>query len=156
MQDHPGAPGSARQRNSGADGAAACGGAAVPGPKAWDHVRSRAAPMPLAPPGHLGPASADPAVPLSIALSPAHFSRRLQDVLRRVAATPRTFFTYPQSHPNTAENRTTHSQAPNRRPKVVDGTSFRFTARSPPAIIPVHDQHYACLLPQHTPERTPV
>ena len=30
MQDHPGAPGSARQRNPGTDGTAACGGAAVP------------------------------------------------------------------------------------------------------------------------------
>ena len=51
MQDHPGAPGSARQRNPGTDGPAACGGAAVPSPQAWDHVRSRAVPLhtPLAP-----------------------------------------------------------------------------------------------------------
>ena len=51
MQDHPGAPGSARQRNPGTDGTAACGGAAVPSPQAWDHVRSRAVPLhtPLAP-----------------------------------------------------------------------------------------------------------
>ena len=51
MQDHPGAPGNARQRNPGTDGTAACGGAAVPSPQAWDHVRSRAVPLhtPLAP-----------------------------------------------------------------------------------------------------------
>ena len=47
MQDYPGAPGSARQRNPGTDGPAACGGAAVPSPQAWDHVRSRAVPTPL-------------------------------------------------------------------------------------------------------------
>ena len=47
MQDHPGAPGSARQRNPGTDGPAACGGAAVPAPQAWDHVRSHAVPLPL-------------------------------------------------------------------------------------------------------------
>ena len=61
MQDHPGAPGSARQRNPGTAVPAACGGAAVrsqaPGhsrpravlmPKAPDHNRSGAAPMPKA------------------------------------------------------------------------------------------------------------
>ena len=67
MQDYPAAPGSARQRNPGTDGPAACGGAAVPAPQAWDrtwshavplhlplplaldHVRSGAASLPLAP-----------------------------------------------------------------------------------------------------------
>ena len=74
------APGSARQRQTGTDGPAACGGAAVPAPQAWDHVRSHAVPLhlplplapahvrsgaaslPLAPPGQPGPASADRSV----------------------------------------------------------------------------------------------
>ena len=47
MQDYPAAPGSARQRQTGTDGPAACGGAAVPAPQAWDHVRSHAVPVPL-------------------------------------------------------------------------------------------------------------
>ena len=47
MQDYPAAPGSARQRNPGTDGPAACGGAAVPAPQAWDHVRSHAVPLHL-------------------------------------------------------------------------------------------------------------
>ena len=47
MQDHPPAPGHARQRHPGTDGPAACGGAAGSSPQAWDHVRSRAVPLHL-------------------------------------------------------------------------------------------------------------
>ena len=71
MQDHPGAPGAARPGNTGTAVPAACGGAAVqspapghsrpratpmpmPMPKAPDHTRSSAAPLPKAP-GHDGP-----------------------------------------------------------------------------------------------------
>ena len=71
MQDHPGAPGSARQRNPGTDGTAACGGAAVPSPQAWDHVRSRAVPLhtPLAP-DHVRSGAVP--VPLPLPLAPNH------------------------------------------------------------------------------------
>ena len=71
MQDHPGAPGSARQRNTGTDGPAACGGAAVPSPQAWDHVRSRAVPLhtPLAP-GHSRPRATP--MPMPLPLAPNH------------------------------------------------------------------------------------
>ena len=119
MQDHPPAPGRARQRHPGTDGPAACGGAAGSAPQAWDHVRSRAVPLHLplalahvragaaslplalahvragavslllAPPGQPGPVSADRSVPRSTDLSPAYLRRRLQAVLRRIAATPR-------------------------------------------------------------------
>ena len=69
MQDYPAAPGSARQRNPGTDGPAACGGAAVPAPQAWDHVRSHAVPLhlplPLAP-AHVRSGAA------SLLLAPAH------------------------------------------------------------------------------------
>ena len=48
MQDYPGAPGIVRPGNPGTAVPAACGGAAVQSqPQAWDHVRSRAAPMPI-------------------------------------------------------------------------------------------------------------
>ena len=131
MQDYPGAPGSARQRNPGTDGPAACGGAAVPLPQAWDHVRSRAVPTPLplpsplVPPGHAGPAGADRSVPPTTALVPAHASRLLQDVLRRVAATPRTL-TYPV-HPA--------PPVPTRPPPATAGTGFprQHHPRAPPA-----------------------
>ena len=46
MQDHPGAPGSARPGNTGTAVPAACGGAAVQS-KASGHSRPRAAPMPM-------------------------------------------------------------------------------------------------------------
>ena len=71
MQDHPGAPGSARQRNPGTDGTAACGGAAVPSPQAWDHVRSRAVPLhtPLAP-DHVRSGAVP--LPLPLPLAPNH------------------------------------------------------------------------------------
>ena len=64
MQDHPRAPGNARQGTLGTDGPAACGGAAaqspalgptrpratpMPMPPAPDHNRSRATPMPMPP-----------------------------------------------------------------------------------------------------------
>ena len=75
MQDHPGAPGSARQRNPGTDGTAACGGAAVPSPQAWDHVRSRAVPLhtPLAP-NHVrsGAVPVPVPLPLPLPLAPNH------------------------------------------------------------------------------------
>ena len=75
---------------------------ATPLPKALGLNRPRAASM--APPGHAdagcGPASAGPSVPLPTAPVPAHLSRLLQVVLRRVTATPRTL-TYPQSHSTT-------------------------------------------------------
>ena len=69
MQDHPGAPGSARQRNPGTDGPAACGGAAVPAPQAWDHVRSHAVPVPLPLPLALDHVRSGAA---SLPLAPAH------------------------------------------------------------------------------------
>ena len=77
MQDHPAAPGSARQRNSGTDGPAACGGAAVPAPQAWDHVRSHAVPLhlPLAL-AHVRAGAVSlplaPHGPVSLPLAPAH------------------------------------------------------------------------------------
>ena len=72
MQDHSGAPGSARPGNTGTAVPAACGGAAVQSqPQAWDHIRPRAVPMPMAPdhirssaapmlkaPGHIRPGAA--------------------------------------------------------------------------------------------------
>ena len=71
MQDHPGAPGSARQRNPGTDGPAACGGAAVPSPQAPDRLRSRAVPMPT--PMPLAPDHSRPgAAPTPMPLAPDH------------------------------------------------------------------------------------
>ena len=116
MQDHPRAPGNARQGNPGTDGPAACGGAAAqspapghtrpratpmptPMPKAPDHTRSRAAPMPMPNvPGHAdcGPARAGPSVPLLTIPWPAWVRRLLPAVLRRVAATPRTRPSHPR------------------------------------------------------------
>ena len=114
MQDHPRAPGTARQGTLGTDGPAACGGAAAqspaPGPtrpratpmptpmptsmpQAPDHARSCAAPMPMPNvPGHAdcGPARAGPHVPLLTIPWPAGVRRLLPAVLRRVAVTPRT------------------------------------------------------------------
>ena len=59
-------------------------------PQASGHVRPGA--MSMASPGHAdaggGPASASPSVPLPTAPVPAHASRLLQGVLRRVTATP--------------------------------------------------------------------
>ncbi len=159
MQDHPPAPGRARQRHPGTDGPAACGGAAGSSPQAWAHVRARAVPLhlplapahiragaaslPLAPahvragamslplalaharagaaslslalPGHPGPASADRSVLRSTDLSPAYLSRRLQAVLRRVAATLR----HPDCPPAHHLNR--HSHASRSRPPVATG-----------------------------------
>ena len=69
MQDYPAAPGSARQRNPGTDGPAACGGAAVPAPQAWDHVRSHAVPVPLPLPLALDHVRSGAA---SLPLAPAH------------------------------------------------------------------------------------
>ena len=112
------APGSARQRQTGTDGPAACGGAAVPAPQAWDHVRSHAVPLhlplplapahvrsgaaslPLAPPGQPGPASADRSVLRSTDLWPAPASRPLQAVLPRVPATSRHLDCPPAHHLN--------------------------------------------------------
>ena len=153
MQDYPGAPGSARPGNPGTAVPAACGGAAVQSqPQAWDHVRSRAAPMPMlmpkardhirsraasmpkAPPSHAacGPASAGPSVPLTTALVPAQMSRLLQVVLLRVPATPRTF-TYPQSHSTTHQ---VHPAllAPTRPPPATASTGFsrQRHSRAPP------------------------
>ena len=150
MQDHPGAPGSARQRNPGTDGPAACGGAAVPSPQAWDHVRSRAvplhtplapdhirsgaAPLPqapdhhrsraasMAPSGHAdcGLASAGPSVPLTTAPWPACVNRLLQELLPRVPATPLAL-TSPQSHSTTHQ---VHPAllVPTRPPPATAGT----------------------------------
>ena len=163
MQDYPGAPGSARPGNPGTAVPAACGGAAVQSqPQAWDHVRSRAAPMPMpmapdhvrsraaslsqapdhhwsraasmASPGHAacGPASAGPSVPLTTAPVPARVSRLLQVGLPRVPATPRTF-TYPQSHSATHQ---VHPAllAPTRPPPATAGTgcSRQRHSRAPP------------------------
>ena len=108
MQDHPKAPGNARQGTPGTDGPAACGGAAaqspapghtrpratptpMPMPKARNHARSRAAPMPMPNvPGHAdrGPVRAGPSVPLPTIPWPAWVRRLLPEVLRRVAVTP--------------------------------------------------------------------
>ena len=112
MQDHPKAPGNARQGTPGTDGPAACGGAAaqspapghtrpratpmpmpMPMPKARNHARSRAAPMPMPNvPGHAdrGLVRAGPSVPLPTIPWPAWVRRLLPEVLRRVAVTPRT------------------------------------------------------------------
>ena len=162
MQDHPGAPGSARQRNPGTDGTAACGGAAVPSPQAWDHVRSRAVPLhtplapdhvrsgavplPLAPnhhrsgaasmasPGHAGcgPAFAGPSVPLTTAPWPAHASRLLQVVLPRVPATPLALI-YRQSH-STTHHVHPAILAPTHPPPATAGTGFlrQRHSRAPP------------------------
>ena len=162
MQDHPGAPGSARQRNPGTDGTAACGGAAVPSPQAWGHVRSRAvplhtplapdhvrsgaAPLPqapdhhrsraasMAPSGHAdcGLAFAGPSVPLTTAPWPARVSRLLQVVLPRVPAAPVALI-YPQSHSTTHQ---VHPAilAPTRPPPATAGTGFlrQRHSRAPP------------------------
>ena len=166
MQDHPGAPGSARQGNTGTDVPAACGGAAaqspapghsrpratpMPMPKAPDHNRSRAVPMPqalghtrsraasMAPSGHAGrgPASAGPCVPMTTAPWPACVSRLLQEVLLRVAATPYTLI-HTQSRQNTAKNRTANSQTSTDR-------------RSRSVTYPVHP---ALLVPTRPPPAT--
>ena len=142
MQDYPAAPGSARQRNPGTDGPAACGGAAVPAPQAWDHVRSHAVPLPLplplaldhvrsgaaslplAPPGQPGPASADRSVLRSTDLWPAHASRPLQAVLPRVPATSRHLDCPPAHHLN-RHSHASRSHTPlrgvNPRPPVATG-----------------------------------
>ncbi len=154
MQDHPGAPGNARPGNTGTAVPAACGGAAVPSPQAWDHVRSRAVPLhtplplplPLAPDhersgaasmaslGHAGcgPAFAGPSVPLTTAPWPARVSRLLQEVLPRVPAAP-VALTYPQSHSTTHQ---VHPAilAPTRPPPATAGTGFlrQRHSRAPP------------------------
>ncbi len=197
MQVHPAAPGHARQRHPGTDGPAACGGAAVPSPQAWDHVRSHAVPLhlplvlahiragaaslllalahvragaaslplapahvragavslPLVPPGQPGPASADRSVLRSTDLSPAYLRRRLQAVLRRIAATPR-HLDCPLAHPHPAHNRPSNAhpstarsarrvtyhvhpaiQVPNRPPPATAGTGGprQHPSRAPPA-----------------------
>ena len=168
MQDHPPAPGRARQRHPGTDGPAACGGAAGSSSQAWDHVRSRAVPLHLplalahvragaaslplalahvragaaslllapahvragaaslllAPPGQPGPASADRSVLRSTDLSPAYLRRRLQAVLRRIAATPR-HPDYSPAHPLNRHFHASMSHTPlrgvNPRPPVATG-----------------------------------
>ena len=108
MQDHPRAPGIARQGTLGTDGPAACGGAAaqssapgqtrpratpMPMPKASDHTRSGTTPMPMPNvPDHAnrGPARAGPSVLLLTIPWPAWVRRLLSAVLSRVAATPGT------------------------------------------------------------------
>ena len=181
MQDHPGAPGSARQRNTGTDGPAACGGAAVPSPQAWDHVRSRAVPlhtplapdhvrsgaasMPLAPNHHrsgaasmaslghagCGPASAGPSMPLTTAPWPARVNRLLQEVLPRVPATPLAL-TYPQSHSTTHQ---VHPAilAPTRPPPATAGTGFlrQRHSRAPPPPARRQPILVGYGLPRHTP-----
>ena len=169
MQDHPGAPGAARPGNTGTAVPAACGGAAVqspapghsrpratpmpmPMPKAPDHTRSSAAPLPKAPghdgpratsmasPGHTrcGPANAGPSVPLTTAPWPAHASRLLQVVLPRVPATPLAL-TYPQSHSTTY---LVHAAmlVPIRPPPATAGTGCprQRHSRAPPLALPCH------------------
>ena len=150
MQDHPGAPGSARPGNTGTAVPAACGGAAVRS-QAPDHNRSSAAPMPMPMPkapdhhrsgaasmaslGHAGrgPAFAGPSVPLTTAPWPAHASRLLQVVLPRVPATPLAL-TYPQSH-STTHHMHPAILAPTRPPPATAGTGFlrpRYSRAPPP------------------------
>ena len=151
MQDHPGAPGSARPGNTGTAVPAACGGAAVRS-QAPGHSRPRATPMPMpmpmpkapyhhrsgaasmASPGHAGcdPAFAGPSVPLTTAPWPARVSRLLQEVLPRVPAAPLAL-TYPQSH-STTHHMHPAILAPTRPPPATAGTGFprQRHSRAPP------------------------
>ncbi len=124
MQDHPRAPGTARQEPLGTDGPAAFSPAPGPSrpratplplplasdhtrsgaaslPLASDHARSGAAPLPLPNlPSHglRDPAWAGPRVPRFTLPWPAGVRRLLSAVLHRVVATPGTHL----SHPSTA------------------------------------------------------
>ena len=165
MQDHPPAPGHARQRHPGTDGPAACGGAAVPSPQAWDHVRSHAVPLhlplvpahiragaaslplapahvragavslPLVPPGQPGPASADRSVLRSTDLSLAYLRRRLQAVLRRIAATPR-HLDCPLAHPHRAPRPPRHLSRASSHPGTEPPAAGHRGHGRPPANTP--------------------
>ena len=147
MQDHPGAPGSARQGNTGTDVPAACGGAAaqsqapghsrpratptpMPMPKAPDHNRSRAVPMPqalghtrsraasMAPSGHAGRGPAS-AGP-SVPMTTAPLPACVSRLLQEVllrVAATPHTLIHPQSRQNTAK--TPHCEFPNfHRPPI--------------------------------------
>ena len=174
MQDHPGAPGSTRQRNPGTDGPAACGGAAGPSPQAWDHVRSRAVPTPMplpmasghsrpgatplplpspmAPPGHAGPAGADRSVPPTTALVPAHASRLLQDVLPRVPATPHTLI-YPHTHQD-AIHATRYTRSSPRPVSAHRADSPSLPGKGPGVRSKSHQVHPALPVPTRPPPAT--
>ena len=170
MQDHPGAPGSARPGNTGTAVPAACGGAAVrsqapghsrpratplptplPMPKAPYHHRSGAASMASLGHAGCGPASAGPSVPLTTAPWPARVSRLLQEVLPRVPAAP-VALTYPQSHSTTHQ---VHPAilAPTRPPPATAGTGFlrQRHSRAPPPPARRQPILVGYGLPRHTP-----
>ncbi len=148
MQDHPRAPGSARQGTLGTDGPAACGGAAAfspaPGPSrpraaslplplASDHDRSGAASLPLPNlPSHglRDPAWAGPRVPLSTLLWPAGVRRLRSVVLHRVIATPGTHL----SHLSTTRFAPTRPVSPHLVPTTAGtGDPRHHHSRAPPS-----------------------
>ena len=117
MQDHPGAPGTARKGITRTVVPAACGGAAAPLAPGHGHPLATAARLPgqgrpcaaqlvpdhhwsrhapMAPPGH-ALARAGTSVPITTAPLPARVSRLLQERLSSITATPDNR-TYPQSH----------------------------------------------------------
>ncbi len=131
MQDHPGAPGTARQESTRTIVSTNDGGKATQ-PRAPGHERPPAA-LSAARHGRLSAATGAPgadvplastagapgqhclsAAPIATVSLPAGLRRLRQEVLPRVPATPNTLI-YPQSHRGTAQPRATHSHCLIRR-----------------------------------------